>query len=749
MKPATAALCVLVLVTDLASAAEPWRPVGLTGGGAMFSLSVSPHDANVVMLSCDMSGAYLSHDGGRTWRMIHHAHLRGSTVCAAAFDPHDPKRIIAPSGWGADLRITTDGGRTWKPYVEKRPWRGRRTVLRFDPDVPGRLFVGTSADLHATDDGGRTWRRCEGVAGKVLGIAMDRASPRDARVVVVGTTEGVFRSEDGGATFKASRVGLPDGDLLAFAGGSNAGTTRLYATTPCKRVAGKLAGGVYVSMDGARTWQRAMNPQINVQTQRSSRWANGDLPQYPHVLTTDRRPERAYVYGAGTSYFPPNHSTVYRTDDSGATWRATFFSDPRFREFNADHDWLTRGIGQRYQPVPFSAATSEADPDVVMLSSSMFVFRTDDGGRRWRACHTMAAPNRKPGRDAAWVNNGLVVTSTWNYGIDPHQTHRHYICYTDIGFARSLDAGKTWIWQGPALPWRNTVYELAFDPDVPGRIWGAFSNTHDIPNGNIIEARHAIHMSGGVARSDDFGATWTKASLPEAPVVSVVLDPTSPRDRRTLYASVFTKGVYRSDDGGRAWQLKARGLGHPSNRRCCKAFRHGDGTLFSLVTAKRMAGGTFTPDGVGLYRSSDRGETWTKISASLPLHWPKDFTVHPTDSRTVLLSAANVRGHGAEGGLYRTTDGGATWTKLVQKGPQHFGAFYHPKRPGWIYATLTEGAREAGLYLSKDDGATWQPFTRLPFANIQRVHFDPDAPDEIILTTFGGSVFRGPAEPAP
>jgi hypothetical protein len=85
--------------------------------------------------------------------------------------------------------------------------------------------------------------------------------------------------------------------------------------------------------------------------------------------------------------------------------------------------------------------------------------------------------------------------------------------------------------------------------------------------------------------------------------------------------------------------------------------------------------------------------------------------------------------------------------KLVQKGPEHFGAFYHPSKPGWIYMTLTEGAPVAGLYLSKDDGATWQPFTTLPFSNIQRVHLDPARPTEIIVTTFGGSVWRGPAEP--
>ncbi|HUU11826.1 MAG TPA: hypothetical protein VM431_14975 [Phycisphaerae bacterium] len=730
-----------------AAAAEPWQTVGLCAGGAMFSLAVSPHDANLATISCDMSGAYMTRDGGRTWRMFNHADLQGNTTCAAVFHPAARGKIIAPRGWSGDLCVSLDDGRTWKPYGGKRAWQERPTVLYADAAVPQRLLVGTTAGLFATDDDGATWRRCEGVAGKVLGLATDRSSPVEARVYLVGTGEGVFRSEDGAKTFAPWGEGLPEKNLLAFAGGSDGKVVRLYATIPCKVVDGNLAGGVYVSGDGGRSWQRAMKADLNVQTKRSSEWAHGDVPRYVHALTTDSRPDTAYVYDAGTSYFPPNHSTVYRTDDGGRTWRAILFSDPRFKEYNVEDDWVTKGIGQRWQEVPYAMATSEADPGVVMLCSSAFVLRTDDGGKSWRVCHGRFAPGEHPKGEAAWLNNGLVVTSTWNYTIDPHEKRRHYICYTDIGFARSLDGGTSWIWQGPTVPWRNTMYALAFDPDVPGRLWGAFSDTHDIPNSNVISGRHRVIMQGGVGRSDDFGKTWTKSGLPEAPCLSVVVDPTSPRDARRLYASLFEKGVYRSDDGGKTWTPKSRGLGHPANMRCCKMARQADGTLLCLVTAKRMSDGTFTHDGVGLYRSADQGENWTKITESLPLYWPKDFAVHPKDPKTILLTAANVRGQ-EESGLYRTTDGGATWAKVVTKGPEHFSAAYHPARPGWIYTTLTEGARESGLYLSKDDGATWQPFLALPFANIQRVHFDPDAPDQVILTTFGGSVFRGPAEPA-
>ena len=61
--------------------------------------------------------------------------------------------------------------------------------------------------------------------------------------------------------------------------------------------------------------------------------------------------------------------------------------------------------------------------------------------------------------------------------------------------------------------------------------------------------------------------------------------------------------------------------------------------------------------------------------------------------------------------------------------------------------TLTEGAPGAGLWLSKDNGETWAAMDGLPFANAQRVAFDPADETIIYVTTFGGSVWRGPAEP--
>ena len=214
-------------------------------------------------------------------------------------------------------------------------------------------------------------------------------------------------------------------------------------------------------------------------------------------------------------------------------------------------------------------------------------------------------------------------------------------------------------------------------------------------------------------------------------------------------AGVFEAGVFKSNDDGQTWIAKKSGLGHPDNLRVSRVLLHRDGTLFALICAKRPTRGQpLMREGVGLYRSNDGAESWEPVNASQPLLYPKDFSVDPLNSRRILLGAADA-GHGDQsGGLYFTEDAGQSWRRIGKEGPQTFGGYFHPKHPGWIYMSLTEGAPGAGLWLSRDNGKTWRAFDQLPFSNIQRVEFDPTNEAVIHVTTFGGSVWRGPATPS-
>src|ERR1700675_1230499 len=101
-----AALIFLCLAGASAQRPGDFRVIGPGGGGAMFNPTISPHDANTVLVSCDMSGSYITHDGGRTWRMFN---LRG-VVNFFAFDPQDPKIMYAHA---TGLWRSADGGESW------------------------------------------------------------------------------------------------------------------------------------------------------------------------------------------------------------------------------------------------------------------------------------------------------------------------------------------------------------------------------------------------------------------------------------------------------------------------------------------------------------------------------------------------------------------------------------------------------------------------------------------------------------
>ncbi len=718
-----------------------WEPIGLSGGGAMFAPALSSLDAKLMMINCDMSAAYVSQDGGASWRMIHHAQLRASTRCRPAFHPADAKTIVAANG-DAGLSVSKDKGEHWTP-LGKLPGPARGEVA-LDAAHAERIFVGLDDGVARSQDGGATWSRSEGPRGLALSFHF---SPR---AVFAATRKGIWRSEDGGETWTLRVAGLPDGEINSFAGGSNqkSKTTLLYAAVPSVVKDGALGGGLYVSKDKGDSWQSAMGDGLNKETKPFDDWAASKVVQYEHVATSDARPTTVYAFNKGTGIPPPHHCSVFRSDDAGKTWAPTFQGDPRFPGITVERDYTVASVKQFYQACPNGVGASASNPDVLLCVDEGRAWTTTDGGKSWRASHTKPAPGSGPDdKEARWLCNGLVVTTTWNYYVDPHDPLRHLICYTDVGFARSHDKGKTWSWWALAgrSPWGNTCYELAFDPQVPGRVWGAFSDTHDIPNGNIIWGNHNAKHPGGVCGSADSGATWAKsnAGLPAAPVVSIALDPKSKPGTRTLYAAVFSHGVYRSTDDGATWALRSDGVGSEENKRVVRVSLHADGTLFALVTALRKDG-KFVADGTGLYRSKDQGGRWEQLTTAPAFYWPKDFTVDPKDSKVIYLGAADGNGE-QQGGLWRTTDGGATWKKLARKGPEHFGAYLHPKKKGWIYMTLTEGAPGSGLWLSKDDGETWSSMDGIPFSNVQRIAFDPADEKVIYATTFGGSVWRGPS----
>ncbi len=143
------------LATTSANAAPPvWEPAGLSGGGGMFSPAISPADPNLMMINCDMSAAYISEDGGRNWRMIHHAQLRSDTRCRPAFHPTNPDVLYASSG--GRLRVSRDRGKTFSPIGNLRD--GLQGEIAIAPANPNLMLAGGgSGRCWVSSDAGATW----------------------------------------------------------------------------------------------------------------------------------------------------------------------------------------------------------------------------------------------------------------------------------------------------------------------------------------------------------------------------------------------------------------------------------------------------------------------------------------------------------------------------------------------------------------------------------------------------------------
>ena len=557
---------------------ETWRNMGLVDSARIGKVLVHPTDSDLVHVAVigprggahEGRGVHVSRDGGETWERTLHAGPHVGIIDLVR-DPHDPDRLWA-AGWDRRRRgdggvfRSSDGGATWTKLgggllegsdvgrvalaaAASEPGVVYALIVDHAPPGEGRYDVGGA--LYRSDDGGDTWARtAESYVDTYVGwdFCDVMVSPDDEdQVYVCGFR--LMVSADGGATFQ--RGGERVFRLQEHPGkGMHLDMHDLWIDpeNPDRILLG-TDGGLYVSMDRARSWLHLNNLPIaefytvHLDGAAPFRIWGGTQDNASLTAPSDaslaelRSDDWSYVYldpwdgGDGFATFPDpsGDGTVYYEHQNG---------DMRRKRPGAPLRW-GRGSGRRITP-----RAGEGEPALrfawntplfhsrhragVLYCASQFVHRSPDRGERWETISP----------DLTGSELLVLVESPTDCG--------RLAAGGKAGQVRlTADAGATWQDAPPGLP-RRPVQSIALGHHEPGRVVVALSGAAG------GDHRPQVH------RSDDFGGTWTSigGGLPMAGV-NVVLE--HPQVSGTLFAGTDL-GVYASLDHGDHWVALSRGL---------------------------------------------------------------------------------------------------------------------------------------------------------------------------------------------
>jgi photosystem II stability/assembly factor-like uncharacterized protein len=270
------------------------------------------------------------------------------------------------------------------------------------------------------------------------------------------------------------------------------------------------------------------------------------------------------------------------------------------------------------------------------------------------------------------------------------------------------------------------------------------SKIHDLPRAKMWRKRKLADFDGGVCLSEDGGKTWRQSSegISQTAPTHILLDPASPREARVLYVAGFNKGVYKSTDGGKSWQLRNNGI-EGREPFAWRLARDRDGVLY-LVVARRSDDGSYgdAQDGA-LYRSRDGADHWERIPLPEGVNGPDGIAIDARRPERLYLAAwGRATAAGAvNGGVFVSNDSGKSWRNTHSADQHVYDITIDPRDARTLYAA----GFESSAWRSTDRGETWKRIRGYNFKWGHRVIPDPRTPGMIYITTFGGSVWHGPA----
>ena len=656
------------------------------------------------------------------WRMV--GPFRGGRTRAAAGVASQPNVFYVGQVNGGVWK-TDDAGRTWRPIFDDQPTQSVGAIA-VAPSNPNVIYVGSGEGLHRPDlsigngvyrsnDAGRTWKHM-GLpdAQQIPQIVVDPTNPDRVFVAVLGhpygpsEQRGVYRSLNGGQSwervlYKDANTGASDleidprhPDVLYAA----LWESRLGPSEDGNEFHG-TGGGLYKTIDGGKTWRQ-------LKTGLPANAVQFDLAIAPS------RPERLYVELSTTEpsgYATAKGAGMFRSDDAGATWNK-ITTDER--------PMMKIGGGDLMVPV-----VDPKNPDVVYVAS-IVAMKSRDGGKTW-----------------TWLRGAPGGDDYQNLWINPNDPST-FVLVSDQGAAVTVNSGATW------SSWYNQptaqLYHVGVTADFPYRICSGQQESGSVcissrggdgtigyrewrPVG-IIEYGYAApdprnpDIVYGAGRNEVSRYQWSTGQVQNVTPIPVRgtyrVDRTQPIVFSPLRPGVMyyaTNVVFESGNGGQSWQAISPDLGHPrpgvpTSVGALAASNPGAadqrGTVYALapsfVSPTTLWAGT---DDGKLWVTRDGGKHWTDITPAALTPWSKVTQLEAShfDDRTAYASVSRFRIDDLAPYIYKTHDGGKTWTPITKglpPGPVD-AVREDPVRKGLLYAS-TENA----VWVSFDDGAAWQ-----------------------------------------
>lgn len=721
-----------------------WTASGIGGGGSLFAPSISPADATNMYIQCDMSEVFHTQDAGLTWEAMPFNTLLSTGGLHSVQFTADPSVLYTVNYvFNDDLKVpvkSTNGGTSWQP-LSADPTDGDVWYISADPGSTSRLLISSYEALYFSNDGGATFS-----------LAYDNSSDFhiagvfwDGNNIYVGTQIGLVISTDGGSTFSLDpNNGIPAGQgFMSFTGAKSGSTTRLMGTLAAQ--ADLYPGVNALDID---IYQSIIRRDYGV-----GNWVtdvNGiDVDHNLFYISSAHNNTDVFYVGGND----PNSSypVIYKTTNGGNSWAEVFLTTNNqniatgYSGYQGDEDWW-------YGEIVFGLAVAPNDPNTVIYTDFGFAHISQDGGANWRQGYVATTDQNPEGsptpKGRFYATNGLENTSCWNLHWSNTNANHIFASYTDITGVRSEDGGAKWSFGYSGVSY-NTIYQVIEDPSN-GTLYAATSSVHDMYQSTYLTDSRIDGGSGAILYSQDGGITWNVLHDFDHPVIWLALDP---NNSNRLYASVIHStqgGIFRTDNANllasSTWAKTAappRTEGHPFNIQVLD-----DGTVVSSWSGRRTSNFTACS---GIFTSTDQGNSWTDVSDPNMYYWTKDISIDPNDASQSTWYVGVFSGWGGpandKGGLYKTTDRGGTWTKVFDSYRVE-SCTVDPLDADALYVTT----ESEGLWYSADGTSATPTFAQQSayhFMHPLRTVFNPHDPSEVWLTSFGNGLQKGHVERGP